>query len=44
MTASSDQKLVQEILSQNLTTMDRITEIFSVSMLAHLQIYEKLMY
>ena len=29
MTASSDQKLVQEILSQNLTTMDRITEIFS---------------
>jgi heat shock protein HtpX len=29
MTASSDQKLVQEILSQKLTTMDRITEIFS---------------
>jgi len=29
MAASSDQKLVQEILSQNLTTIDRITEIFS---------------
>ena len=29
MTTSSDQKLVQEILSQRLTTMDRITEIFS---------------
>jgi heat shock protein HtpX len=27
--SSSDQKLVQEILSQKLTTMDRITEIFS---------------
>jgi len=29
MTASSDQKLVQEILSKKLTTIDRITEIFS---------------
>jgi len=29
MMASSDQKLVQEILSEKLTTMDRITEIFS---------------
>jgi len=29
MTASSDQKLVQEILSEKLTTMDRIIEIFS---------------
>jgi heat shock protein HtpX len=29
MTVSSDQKLVQEILSQKLTTMDRIVEIFS---------------
>jgi Zn-dependent protease with chaperone function len=29
MAASSDQKLVQEILSQKLTTIDRITEIFS---------------
>jgi len=29
MTASGDQKLVQEILSQNLTTLDRIIEIFS---------------
>jgi heat shock protein HtpX len=28
-TAASDQKLVQEILSQKLTTIDRITEIFS---------------
>jgi heat shock protein HtpX len=29
MTASGDQKLVQEILSQKLTTLDRIIEIFS---------------
>jgi len=29
MTASSDQKLVQEILSQKVTTMDRFIEIFS---------------
>jgi heat shock protein HtpX len=29
MAAASDQKLVQEILSQKLTTMDRIVEIFS---------------
>jgi Zn-dependent protease with chaperone function len=29
MATASDQKLVQEILSQKLTTLDRITEILS---------------